>query len=176
MKKFLCLLFVLIVGTNGIKAQSFKETFKSENKHIGFGVHFGAIGQTEDLGLQVLMANLTVYGFYFDIGGWPRSHGDDVRVEEWDDDEAFMFHVGYQLPVTKWLRFVPMVGYAHDATGTTNGHHWTTSNNGINNKFEVDDKFSKFDYGLGTVFNMKHFNIQGTVTRYSWYIGFGAEF
>ena len=175
MKNILSILFLLSLSV-GASAQSFAENFKSENRHWNIGIHFGGIGQTENLGLPTLMMNITVYGFYFDVGGWPRRHGNDVRVDKWDDDEAFMLHAGYQIPITKWLRFVPMFGYAHDATGTTDGANWHTTNNGINNKFNADDSFSKFDYGVATIFNINHINIQATVTRYSWYIGAGYEF
>ena len=113
---------------------------------------------------------------YLDAGGWPRRHGSDVRVEKWDDDEALTFHVGYQIPIQKWLRITPMVGYAHNATGTTNGYNWSANSNGIHNKFEAEDSFSEFDYGAQLTFNINRINLLGTLTRYNWYVGISVEF
>lgn len=68
-----------------------------------------------------------------------------------------------------------MVGYAYDATGMTDGYHYSTDRNGIHNSFNTDYKVEGVDYGAAVVFNIKHLNIQATATRYSWYVGIGFE-
>lgn len=78
-----------------------------------------------------------------------------------------IYHFGYQVPVTNWLRIIPMVGYAYDATGTTDGRAWDSDNRGIHNNFNVEYKVKGFDYGAAVVFNIKHVNIQGTYTKYN---------
>ncbi len=178
MKKIIFTLIMMFtfMSINTVNANNYKEIFKETNTKINFGFHFGGIGCSDDLGLQQILMSTTIYGVYADFGGWPSSHGSDVRVDTWDDDKALTFHVGYQVPITKWLRVIPMVGYAYDATGTTDGYNWHTDSNGIHNKFNVDDQIKDFDYGGAVVFNMKHFNIQVTATRYSWYAGIGIEF
>ena len=175
MKKIIFTLVIVFTFIGTLSAQnSYKDTFKYTNTKFNVGVHFGAIGCSDDLGLQEFLVSTTIYGVYADFGGWPSSHGSDVRVDTWDDDKAYTGHIGYQVPITKWLRVIPMVGYAYDATGTTDGHHWSYDN-GIHNKFNVDDEISGVDYGAAIVFNINHVNIQATATRYNWYVGIGFE-
>ena len=126
--------------------------------------------------MPVFALSTTIYGFYFDVGVCPSSHESDVRVDKWDDNKALMFHAGYQLPLTKWLRVIPIIGYSHYASGTTDGSNYHVTSNGIHNEFTADESFSKFDYGTAAVFNMNHINLQATITRYSWYLGVGYEF
>ena len=151
MKKIIIMLTILLsfVCVNNVIAQnSYKDVFKKANNTFNIAIHFG---------------------------GWPSKHGSDVDVDVWDDDKALTCHLGYQVPLTNWLRIIPMVGYAYDVTGTTDGHDWSY-NNGIHNKFNIDEKVEGFDYGAAVVFNINHVNIQGTYTKYNWYIGIGYEF
>ena len=175
MKYLLSILFFLFLGIEA-DAKEFSDNFKAENHHWNLGLHFGGIGQTEDLGMSVFALSTTIYGFYFDVGVCPSSHESDVRVDKWDDNEALMFHSVYQLPLTKWLRVIPIIGYSHCASGTTDGSNYHVTSNGIHNEFTADESFSKFDYGTAAVFNINHINLQATITRYSWYLGVGYEF
>ena len=175
MKYLLSILFFLFLGIEA-DAKGFSDNFKAENHHWNLGLLFGGIGQTEDLGMPVFAVSTTIYGFYFDVGVCPSSHKSDVRVDKWDDNEALMFHAGYQLPLTKWFRVIPIIGYSHCASGTTDGSNYHVTSNGIHNKFTADESFSKFDYGTASVFNINHINLQAAITRYSWYLGVGYEF
>ena len=170
MKKIICaILFVLIsICTN---AQSFFE----RNKNVSLGIQFGAVDQHNhtEMGFQTLMVNTTCYGVYLDVGGWPRSHGDDVRIDEWDDEYCFAFHLGYQLPVLKWLKITPIAGYYKHESGYTDGSHWKVVNYGISNKFVAQDKLNGFDYGCNIQIDIKQFSIFGTITKNMWYAGIG---
>lgn len=48
MKYLLSILFFLFLGIEA-DAKGFSDNFKSENHHWNLGLHFGGIGQTEDL-------------------------------------------------------------------------------------------------------------------------------
>ena len=156
------------------------------NKSASFGVQFGAVDQQNDFGFQTLMFHVSVYGVYADIGGWPRSHGGDTRIDKWDDENCFMFHLGYQVPLCSWFKVTPIMGYYNHKSGTTNGHYWKVGNNGVVNKFEVKDTYSGFDYGVNAMFHI-HLNKQensttrtslqlgGTYTRNAWYAGLGLD-
>ena len=179
MKKIIIMLTVLLsfVCVNNVIAQnSYKDVFKKANNTFNMAIHFGGIGCSQGLGLQEFLVSTTIKGVYADFGGWPSKHGSDVDVDVWDDDKALTCHLGYQVPVTNWLRIIPMVGYAYDATGTTDGYNWSCDSNGIHNKFNIDEKVEGLDYGAAVVFNINHVNIQGTYTKYNWYIGIGYEF
>lgn len=171
----LTLVFSFVCVNNVMAQNTYKDVFKNTNTTFNIAVHFGCIGYSQDLGLQEFLVSTTIYGVYADFGGWPSTHGSDTDVDVWDDDKAITCHIGYQVPVTNWLRVIPMAGYAYDATGTMDGHHWSY-NNGIHNKFNIDEKVEGFDYGAAVVFNIKHVNIQATYTKYNCYIGIGYEF
>ena len=155
---------------------SFKENLKTENNCLSLGVHFGAIGQLQHMGLQIFMFSMSVKGFYLDFGGWPQDHAGDVRVDTWDADKAILFHLGYTVPINKFIRLTPLVGYASNESGVTNGHNWSATSSGIHNQFEVEWSKKGFDPGCQLTINIKHFNIYGTFTRFAWYGGIGFEF
>lgn len=158
------------------QSYSFKDNFKTENNTTSFGLHFGCIGQHQDMGLQIFMGSVSVKGFYLDFGGWPQDHASDVRVDTWDADRAFLAHIGYTVPINSFIRITPVVGYALNESGTTNGHKWSATSSGIHNSFNADFSCKGFDPGCVLTINIKHFNLYGTYTRFAWYGGIGLEF
>ena len=66
--------FVFSVSWNRSRCKRVSDNFKAENHHWNLGLHFGGIGQTEDLGMPVFAVSTTIYGFYFDVGVCPSSH------------------------------------------------------------------------------------------------------
>ena len=171
MKKiFLSLVFAIItvINING-------QTFFERNKNVSIGIQFGAVDQHNhtDMGFQTLMVNVSCYGAYLDIGGWPRKHGSDTRVDKWDDESCFAVHIGYQLPIFKWLKITPLAGYYNHKTGYTNGYNWNVTSSGINNEFVVNKQLNGFDYGGNIQIDIKRFSIFGTFTKNMWYAGIG---
>ena len=178
MRKWIYYLIVFLSMPLVTQAQSYKEMFSEENRKLSFGFHFGAVGQAQDLGLQIIMGSVTFHGVYVDFGGWPQGHGSDVRVDKWDADRAFIFHVGYQVPIARWLKVTPMIGYACDETGYTDGSDWRVTDSGIHNKFHADKEVKGFDYGGQVTFAIPvgkktDLHIMGTYTKYCWYGGLG---
>ena len=174
----MCFFMLCMVFCLPTIAQSYSGELKEGRKSISFGLHFGAIGQAQDLGLQVVVGSVTFYNVYVDFGGWPQAHGGDVRVDKWDDERAYLFHAGYQVPVTSWLKITPMIGYACDETGYTDGSDWRVTNGGIHNKFHADKEVKGFDYGCQVTFAIPvgkktDLHILGTYTKYCWYGGLG---
>lgn len=92
MKKilFICLFALIPLYINA-------QTIFERNKNVSVGIQFGAVDQHNytKMGFQTFMVNATCYGVYLDIGGWPRSHKEDVRIDKWDDECCFAFHLGY---------------------------------------------------------------------------------
>ena len=182
MKKF----FLLSIIFFSLSINAEENIFSKYNQSTSFGIQFGAVDQQNDLGFQTLMFHLSVYGVYADIGGWPRSHGSDVRVDKWDDESCFMFHLGYQIPISSWFKITPIAGYYNHKSGMTDGYHWKVTSNGISNSFKVQDQYSGFDYGVNAMFhihlnkkteNSTGFDLQlgGTYTKNAWYAGIGLN-
>ena len=177
MKKIL-ILFIAVFAL--CSSSSYSQNMFEYNKTIEFGIHFGAVDQHNGahMGFQTLMANVAIYGVYLDVGGWAPAHGRDVNVGKWDDEKCFAFHGGYQIPIARWLKITPMIGYYNHQYGHTNGWDWTVDNHGIKNKFNASWKSVGFDYGGQIQFNIKcsdniNFNIMGTLTKNMWYGGLG---
>ena len=82
----------------------------------GRGVSNGAVG-----------VSLAIKGFYAGVMGWPSSHENDMGVDKWSDKTTTVVHIGYQIPIVKNLRFIPVIGYAKIAYGTTDGSDYTIS-------------------------------------------------
>lgn len=112
---------------------------------------------------------------YFDIGGYPRSHGSDTRVDKWDDDTAFLFHLGYQFPLCYWLRVIPIIGYSETSCGYTDGYRWKPNGYGIVNKYIPETKSNGFDYGIQIVGNINRLTISATLTKRNYYFGVGID-
>lgn len=174
MKKFFFFLILSICFSTSY-GFSFKDNFKKENNNIGFGFHFGAIGQRQDMGLQIFMGSVTYKGFYLDFGGWLPVHGRDTHVGTWDDDRAFLIHVGYNIPIAPCVRLTPLIGYASNESGYTDGYDWHVTSSGISNHFVSGWACKGLDYGAQLTININHFNITGTYTRFAWYAGIGYE-
>lgn len=183
MKKLFLTIVILFSVCAVSYSRTWAEVIKQENRNVAFGGHFGAIGQAQDLGLQIYVFNLSVYGFYFDIGLYPQDHASDVRVDVWDADQAFLCHFGYQLPISKYFTITPLIGYANDETGYTDGGQWYADDRGIHNKFVEEYSVGGFDYGAQVSVDIpisKNDNrydliLSGTYTKYCWYGGIGFK-
>lgn len=157
-------------------AGNFAETFKSENRAVAFGMSFGAVDQIgKHFGAPFIGCSVTAMGVYADGGFWPRHHAQDVRVDEWDDEQVWSFHLGYQVPLTKWLRVTPIVGYYDHKSGTTDGSNWRADGYGIHNSFDVTDHYSGVDYGGRVTLNFGMLNVDATMTKNEWSVGVGLE-
>ena len=170
MEKFILLIFVLGLSTMSLFAQTF---FERNNNRFSMGVQVGKVYNPEVFKYPTYIINVSYYGVYLDIGGCPRSHRSDVRVDKWKDSSYFTFHVGYQLPVLNWLRVTPLVGYYCHKSGYTDGYDYTVDKYGIHNRFDVTDQKSGFDFGGNLQFDINRFSIFCTFTKKLWYAGLG---
>ena len=164
MKKVL-LLLVVILSVNDLLAKVFF-LFKEVNKEWSIGIIGGYVG-----------VSLAIKGFYADVMGWPSSHENDMGVDKWSDKMTTVVHIGYQIPIVKNLRFIPVIGYAKIAYGTTDGSDYTISDSGIvHNKFSEKKSVSGLDFGGIAVINIKKVNINLAFTKYSILGGIALEF
>ena len=166
MKKVL-LLLVVILSVNDLLAKVFF-LFKEVNKEWSIGIIGGYVGYGRGISNGAVGVSLAIKGFYADVMGWPSSHENDMGVDKWSDKMTTVVHIGYQIPIVKNLRFIPVIGYAKIAYGTTDGSDYTISDSGIvHNKFSEKKSVSGLDFGGIAVINIKKVNINLAFTKYS---------
>jgi hypothetical protein len=170
---------LLTLSVISAQAQIFsKDAFQEANKNRwSVGILGGAIGLfDEDATVGAIGLNFMGYGFYVDFIGWPSGHENDTRVDTWRDKTSFGVHAGYQLPVTKSFRIIPIVGYYRSGETVTDGSRWSSTSTGIRNSSYNEDAARGFDYGAVLVYNYKMLNVFGACTRGAVYGGIGIEF
>lgn len=171
------LLVVLFIACTDANAQLFsKEAFKAANGKWSLGLSGGVVGLPDDASQGAVGFNLTIKGFYLDIMGWPSSHDNDVRVDKWREKTCNTAHFGYQIPVLKAFRLIPVVGYFRVGHTTTDGSDWTIRNGNIHNATSISSDVDGFDYGGIAVFNINRINIYGAYTRHCLYGAIAYQF
>jgi len=168
MKRIL-LLFGLAICVIG-KAQV--STFKAVNNKWNVSIGGGYI---PDAKTGLVMLSTTLKGIHLTIGGLWAEHVSDVRVGKWEDKACFIFRAGYQLPIVKSVRLIPVVGVTGAGKALIDGYNYHVSSNGIHNDVDYDLNY-KFDYGGHLVLNPhKGLIISLAATRYSLYGSIGFE-
>ena len=164
MKKVL-LLLVVILSVNDLLAKVFFP-FKEVNKEWSIGIIGGYVGYGRGISNGAVGVSLAIKGFYADVMGWPSSHENDMGVDKWSDKMTTVVHI-----------FIPVIGYAKIAYGTTDGSDYTISDSGIvHNKFSEKKSVSGLDFGGIAVINIKKVNINLAFTKYSILGGIALEF
>ena len=171
------LLLLLLLFPFKVDAQIFsKEAFEYANKKWAIGILGGGLGVFDDKTRGVFGLNLTIKGVYIDFLGKGSSHKSDVRVDKWKESTGTVFHAGYQLPVTKAFRIIPIVGYYTLSRTTTDGYDWKATSSGISNKTSTSVDSKGLDYGGILVLNIKHVNIYGACSSHALYGGVAFQF
>jgi hypothetical protein len=150
MKKFFLIVTLLTFALSS-NAQWFD--FSNNYDRYGVGFHLGMAGlnsEYHDLGTGV---SINVMGFYLDFLQGGPAHKHDIHVTNtlYNDSVAFHINAGYQIPVLKWLRIMPMVGYCQTNAGLTDA---TTVNVDVNEN--TTSIFHDYDVTSGT--RKHHFN------------------
>lgn len=169
------LFFFLIALSLNAKAQ-YSETFSFCNKSYSIGFLGGAVTFPSD-NYVMLGFNTTIYGVYFDFGGFPRLNGEATsNTGVHDDKYSLSTHIGYQIPITKWLRIIPMIGYSMKSEGYSDTGHGSLHPGGMTTDYYETGSSNGFDYGGQLVIGIKHLNIFGTYNKHSIYGGIGYQF
>lgn len=152
MRKIVIILFTLFFSFQLINAQSnFKDEFVERvhnNTRFGMGMggtytHFSGESRGS------ICVDLTVFGVYADVAFWTAKHSGSVKVDKWKNEPtAFSFHAGYQIPVFKNVRFIPIIGYTKIGRVDVDGYNWHATTNGIVNSTTEVYRKSGFDAGL----------------------------
>jgi hypothetical protein len=151
--------------------------FKEVNNKWNIGLMGAYAGYGKEITSGAFGISLTIKGVHANFMGLYPSHKDDVRVGEWSDKTCTLLHIGYQIPITRKVRIIPIIGYSKIAYGTTNGWDWEVDGSGnIDNNYLEKKSISGFDYGGIVVFNWKKLIINVALTKYTMFGGIGLEF
>ena len=164
------------------KAQWFDFSQNMNRAVVGF--HTGLVGYNNvnnipemslsDLGVGI---SLNVAGVYADFVYVSPDHMYDSHIvfENWDDHDAFVINVGYQIPIYQDYVFItPLIGWSRVSTGITEGNNIgvDTENHSIFHKYHSTWHRNDFNYGgILTVAPCKYFEINAAFTAHAAYAG-----
>lgn len=84
-------------------------------------------------------------------------------------------HLGYQVPIIKAFRIIPVVGIAGSGRTVTDGYDWEVSQGQIENKTYKEMSY-RFDYGVHFVYNHRKLVVNIGASRYVFTGCVGLEF
>ena len=116
--------FALSANAQAMYAEVGKEyklfDFQLNAQRLEFGVNIGEAGAFSPYADFAMGANLLVNGIYVDfLASDPGHKYAPTSDTKWNDHVAFCINAGYQIPVFKWLRIMPVIGYAQTNDGIT---------------------------------------------------------
>lgn len=172
MKRILFIILAISFCTSASPKKIFP--FKEVNSQWNISIN-GGYNHSAKVGAYGF--GLTIKGFHLTIGGsGGSSHEHDVRVDSWKEKSSCLIHTGYQIPIIKSFRIIPIVGVAGAGEVTTDGADWNISQDGtIHNKTTQDLKY-KFDYGAHLVYNHRKLIINLVASKHTVLGGIGLEF
>lgn len=118
---------------------------------------------------------ITIRGFHLTLGSLGSTHEHDVNVGTWNEDASCTLQAGYQIPIVKSFRIIPVIGMTGVGETKTDGWNWSVNHGQINNRVSSDLKY-RFDYGAHLVFKRRKLIINLGATRYTLLGGLGLEF
>jgi hypothetical protein len=173
-KRVFVLLAVSLVGQE-IMATDWFPVSEVNNRKYSISIGGGAVMFPDNTSGAVDIST-TIWGGHLNIIALPAAHSKDVSVDKQKDKTCFAIHAGYQIPITKAWRVIPLVGYASVDRGYTDGSNYRVDGNGIHNSFVSTDSNSGFDYGGSIVFNYKMLIVSAAYTKHTAYASIGLEF
>lgn len=182
MMKKLIVFATLLSLTICAHAQMFDFSSNAQRYEAGFNLGQMATGTPyARLGFGV---NALVWGFYADFNKVTAQHKFDGKFSDklWEDDESFSLHAGYQIPVFRWLRIMPVVGYAQTNQGLTDASTINVetgeNSSSVYHTYTVTpgSRVDYFDYGGGiSIQPLKWFSINFVYTRFAYYGGIAID-
>lgn len=178
MKKLTLLVAMLSLFSFSAKAQMFDFSNNKEDFTVGLnlgvvGYHFdGQIDKTyADFGYGI---SVSILGIYLDFMYQSPEHkwGNKIMPIEYNDHTALTINVGYKIPVTKWLRLTPLIGYSNVTTGITDCSTVNVEyeSHAIYHDYDVEEIYPHFNYGVGLSLKpIKWIEIGGVCTAHSVY-------
>lgn len=161
-------------------AQSY---LKKYNSDVTLGLMGGSLDYREEFKQFTFGFNLAICGLYFDFGCNPKSHTDDWKqgkVGAWKDGYNVFVHAGYQVPLGRYLKVTPIIGYYYHSIGVSQTETYIATDGTIRvrNSYEGDERYKGFDYGAQAQINIPISKSvwlcpQGMYTKNIWTVGLG---
>ena len=171
-------LFVLLLAFVGKSTNAQFLSLANNNSRLTIGFQLGETGWHTDYAGLGWGVSASICGFYADflLRGPQHRYDKHVNQDIWRDDEAYTINVGYQIPITSWLRIAPIIGYSQTNYGITD---MSTVNiergeysSSIYHDYYIQKRFHEFNYGAGLFLQpFKSVEIYGVYTARSIYGG-----
>ncbi|MBO4340271.1 MAG: hypothetical protein J5835_02430 [Bacteroidales bacterium] len=158
--------------------------FEFNTSRLEGGINIGQSGSFSEYARFAIGANILVGGFYLDFLKADAQHKYDSTLTDaqYNDNESFSINVGYQIPLLRWLRIMPLMGYSQTNDGITDGSSLSVSADEDSvtwyHRYEVTPGSRKhyFNYGGGlSIQPCKWFSVNLVATRNALYGGFGLN-
>lgn len=193
-KHILAAIAALLLCGATLSAQSAGDAFIEKDYHLfdfslnasrlEAGLTVGQAGSFTDYARFGLGAYLLYNGIYLDFIKADPQHkfNSHVTNEKWNDNAVFCINAGYQIPVVKWLRIMPLVGYTQTNDGVTDGTSvHLSSGDGTTTWYHDYDvtpgsRVHYFNYGGGlSIQPCRWLSINLIGSRYALYGGIGVD-
>lgn len=194
MKKTISLIFAIICtvyvyaqagGGAVLEKEYHLFDFSLNASRLEAGITAGQVGSFTDRARFGLGAYAMYNGFYLDfIKADPQhKYNSHLTDEQYHDTAAFSIDAGYQIPILKWLRFMPLVGYTQTNEGITDGKSFNYDyDEGGGGSWYHDYSVTPgsrrhyFNYGGGlSIQPCKWFSVNLIASRYALYGGVGID-
>lgn len=183
MKRTLLTILLAICSIVAANAQYFDLSLNQGRYEVG--INLSQVATTTKYSRLTLGGSVMAWGVYLDMTTALPQHRYDNTVSDtkWNDDKVFLIHAGYQLPVLKWLRIMPLVGYMQTNEGITDASKLKAEANDDTTvtlyhpyKVTPGSRIHYLDFGGGiSVQPLKWFSINLIYTRYSIQGGIGIS-
>lgn len=165
----LILLICSLAGAGATEWWPFREVNRERiNISANAGYHF-------DSNVAVMGFGVTVYGVHITIGGVGTCKLPDGTRPGGKNTASAMVQLGYQLPVTRNFRVIPVVGTA--AIGKIvydmEDAHLRADDDPPKTRLKMS---YRFDAGIHFVYNYRKLIVNAAITRYTVFGGIGVEF
>lgn len=170
MKRFFIIFFLAatILSVRAAELFPFGEVNNKLNLSLNAGYHFNS-------NVGVMGFGVTIKGIHLTIGGVGNCKMKTEDVLKNKNTASAMIQLGYQIPIVKQFRVIPVVGTA--AVGKV-----VFDNTDADKRSASDDPKTRlqmkyrFDAGVHFVYNYKKLIVNAAITRYTVFGGVGVEF
>lgn len=181
LKKSISFFAVALLLALPVKAQ-FLDLNQNTNRAF-LGAQLGQAGTNTEYHGIGFGVSLSVFGVYADfLWSTPQYTNDNHLINElWDDYSAYTINLGYQIPIFRWLRIAPIIGYSQTNYGYTDigtlNQHIDEDGDIINHHdYIVKKRFHELNYG-GAIFVQLfgHMEVYAAYTKRSIYGGLSFD-
>lgn len=179
------LLAIILTFAAMVAANAQTIDFSLNRDRYEVGINLSQVATNTKYSRLTLGGSLMAWGVYLDITTALPQHRYDNTVSDtkWNDDKAVLINAGYQVPLLKWFRIMPLVGYMQTNEGITDASKLNAEADDTSitlyhpYKVTPGTRTHYFNFGGGiSVQPLKWFSINLIYTRYSIQGGIGICF